>query len=318
MKKQQTSKRKFKAEIHQLLDILAHSLYKHRDVFIRELISNAVDALEKLRFQSVTRKDFEDKDSPLEINIKLDKEKKIFTIIDSGIGMSKDEIVENIGTIAKSGTSDFLKAMKKAEKGESDNLIGKFGVGFYSVFIAAKEVKITSKSYLKNESAIEWKSSGTESYSIKEIDKAPRGTKIEVFLKDDAEEFAEKYAIESAINKYSNFLPFPIKIEDTQINKVKAIWREPKSNLKEEDYKDYYKFLTNYDEFLSYLHFSTDSPIQFSSLLFVPKMKLNMFNSLNENYGPNLFVKRILIESKCKELLPNYLAFIEGVVDTED
>lgn len=309
---------KFKAETKQLLEILAHSLYTNRDIFIRELISNAADALDKVRFEEVRGSKIADPDREFEIRIELDEKKQTFTIIDTGIGMTRDELIANIGTIAHSGTSEFIKQLAKDEK-QGPELIGQFGVGFYSVFIAAEEVTIRTRSF--NEEAIpcEWQSDGSGTYRITELDDAPRGTRIELKLRDDAKEFTEKYRVENVIKKYSNFVPFPIHINGEQVNKISAIWREPKSSIKDDQYSEFFKFITNgSDEPLTHLHLSADVPIQFHSLLFIPKSNLEIPGFPAPEEGVNLFVKRILVQQNSKDVLPNYLRFIRGVVDSED
>jgi len=317
-KKPAAKKYKFKAETKQLLDILAHSLYTNRDVFVRELISNAADALDKVRFEEVRGTKIANPELAYEININLNKDKKLFTITDTGFGMTRDELISNIGTIAHSGSAEFLKKMTEANQ-QGPQLIGQFGVGFYSVFMAATEVVLTTRSYQPDEKAYEWRSDGTGSFTISEIDDAPRGTKIEAHLRDDAVEFAEKYRIEDVIKKYSNFVPFPIKIENEMVNKISAIWREPKSSIKENQYFEFFKFIANTsEEPLSYLHISSDAPIQFNSLLYFPKMNLEMMGFMSHEVDISLFVKRILIQNHCKDLLPPYLRFLKGVVDTED
>jgi molecular chaperone HtpG len=201
---------KFKAEVKQLLDILSHSLYTNREIFLRELISNASDALEKLRFETLTGTKVTDDKLPLEIKIDFDTDNNLLTISDTGIGMTDDELVKNIGIIAKSGTEDFIKKLAKS-KGDQANIIGKFGVGFYSVFMVAEEVVIKTRSFQKGAQAIQWTSQGTGTFKIEAIDeKIPRGTKIEIHLKEDAKEFAEKMKLESIIKRHSNFIPFPI------------------------------------------------------------------------------------------------------------
>ncbi|MBN2570646.1 MAG: ATP-binding protein, partial [Ignavibacteriales bacterium] len=225
----------FKAEIKQLLNILVHSLYTHKEIFLRELISNASDALDKLRFELTRNTDIEDKDTSLEINIFFDEKKKIINVIDNGIGMTESEVIENIGTIAKSGTSEFLTALSKEQK-DITNIIGKFGVGFYSVFMVAKEVVIQTKSF-KNEPAVMWKSDGLGSYEINILDEnIKRGTNIEIHLKDDMQEFLNKDRLISIVKTHSKFISFPIKVKDEQVNTQSAIWREPKSSLKKEQY----------------------------------------------------------------------------------
>ncbi len=317
--KTKSKKFHFKAEVKQLLDILVHSLYTSRDIFLRELISNSSDALDKLRFESNKGTKIIDNDLPLEIKITFDEKKKILTIEDSGIGMTKDEIISDIGTIAKSGSAEFLKQLTDTKQ-DASNIIGKFGVGFYSVFMIAKEVIIKTKSYKKDEPAIMWKSDGLGDYEISELDeKIKRGTTIEIHLKDDAEEFAEKYRLESIIKKYSNFIQFPILLEKEKVNTVSAIWREPKSSVTKEQYAEFYKYLSfDSEEPFEIIHTSVDAPIQFSALLFIPPKTNEWYKYNRDDYGLDLYVRRVLIQHKNKDLLPEYLSFIVGVVDSED
>ncbi len=312
-------KYEFKAEVKKLLDILVHSLYTSREIFLRELISNASDALDKIRFETTRGTEVSDKDLPLEIKIEFDEKKKLLTISDSGIGMTRDEIVANIGTIAKSGTEEFLKVISEA-KGDTSNIIGKFGVGFYSVFMVAKEVIIKTKSFKNDEPAIEWKSDGLGDYEIAELDeKLKRGTTIEIHLKDDAVEFTQKWKLENAIKKHSNFITFPIYLGGEKVNTVNAIWREPKSSVTKEQYNEFYKFLTyDNEEPADIIHKSVDAPIQFNALIFIPKKSYEFFWHDRENYGLDLYVRRVLIQHKNKDLLPEYLSFAKGVVDSED
>ncbi len=310
---------KFKAEVKQLLDILVHSLYTSREIFLRELISNASDALDKLRFESTKGSDIADNDLPLEIKVNFDEKKKLITVSDTGIGMSRDELVSNIGTIAKSGSAEFLKQLAE-NKSDANNIIGKFGVGFYSVFMVAEDVVIRSKSFRKDEPAVEWKSDGLGSFEISDYqDDIKRGTTIEIHLKEDTKEFADKYRLENIIKKHSNFISFPIYLENEKINSVAALWREPKSSVKKEQYNEFYKFLTyDSDEPADVIHVSVDAPIQFNSLLFIPKKNLDFFGFNREDYGLDLYVRRVLIQHKNKDLLPEYLSFVKGVVDSED
>jgi molecular chaperone HtpG len=317
-KQTSTKTYKFKAEIKQLLDILARSLYTNREVFVRELVSNAADALDKVRFESIRGTEFHQPDLEFEIRIELDKDKKTFTIVDTGIGMTRDELIKNIGTIAHSGSAEFLKQISENEQA-GPTLIGQFGVGFYSVYMVADNVEITTRSYLKDAEACQWSSDGAGSYKIESVEQAPRGTKIVVHLREDAIEFAEKYRIENVIKKYSNFVPFPIKLNGEQINKISAIWREPKTSVKEDQYKEFYKFFANTsEEPISWLHFSADAPIQLNALLFFPKTNYEILGFSPKEHGVNLFVKRVLIQTDNKDLLPQYLRFMKGVVDTED
>lgn len=320
MSSEGTSKQfEFKAEVKQLLNILVHSLYTNREIFLRELISNASDALDKLRFESNKGTDFADKDLPLEITISFNKDKKELTVSDTGIGLTRDELISNIGTIAKSGSADFLAQLSK-DKDAANNIIGKFGVGFYSVFMVAKEVTIKTKSFRQDEPAIMWVSDGLGSYTIEELSEPmKRGTNIIISLNDDAEEFVEKYRLENIIKKHSNFITFPIKIDGEQVNKITALWREPKSSVKKEQYKEFYTFLT-YDnqEPLEIIHTSVDAPIQFNALLFIPAKTFDLFGYNREDYGLDLYVKRVMIQHKNKDLLPEYLSFVRGLVDSED
>ncbi len=315
----ETSKFEFKAETKQLLDILVHSLYTNREIFLRELISNASDALDKLRFQSNKGTEIADSDLDLEIKIDFDSEKNTITVQDTGIGMTRDEIIANIGTIAKSGSADFLQQLQE-NKEDANNIIGKFGVGFYSVFMVADKVTIKTKSFQQEAKAIQWESDGLGTYEIIEIEEPKkRGTEIIIHLKEDTKDYAEKYRLETIIKKHSNFISFPIKVKEDQINTVSALWREPKSNVKKEQYDEFYKFLSyDTDEPFETIHVSVDAPIQFSCILFIPKKDMDLFGFNRDNYGLDLYVRRVLIQHQNKDLLPEYLSFVKGVVDSED
>jgi molecular chaperone HtpG len=319
MTEQHSTKFEFKAETRKLLDILVHSLYTSREIFLRELISNASDALDKIRFESTKGTDVADNNLPLEIRIGFDDKKNIITVSDTGIGMTRDEMIANIGTIAKSGSEEFLKQLA-GNKEAVNNIIGRFGIGFYSVFMVAKEVIIKTKSYKKDEIAVEWKSDGEGDYEISEIDKKiNRGTMIEIHLKDDAKEFADKYRLEGIIKKHSNFISFPIYLDKENVNTIAAIWREPKSSIKKERYDAFYKFLTfDNDEPFETIHTSVDAPIQFNALMFIPKKSHEFWRFNRDDYGLDLYVRRVLIQHQNKDLLPEYLSFVKGVVDSED
>ncbi|MGA7719920.1 MAG: molecular chaperone HtpG [Ignavibacteriaceae bacterium] len=318
-KQTSTKKYEFKAEVKQLLDILVHSLYTSREIFLREIISNASDALDKLRFESTRGSEIADKDLPLEIKIDFDETKKIITVSDTGIGMTRDELITNIGTIAKSGSAEFLKQLKDNQS-DTNNIIGKFGVGFYSVFMVAEDVVIKTKSFKPGEPAIEWQSNGLGDYEIAELDGSMnRGTSIEIHLKEDAKEFAEKYRLETVIKKHSNFISFPIYLGSEKINTVAALWREPKSSVKKEQYNEFYKFLSyDSEEPADVIHITIDAPIQFNSLMFIPKKSFDFFGYNRDDHGLDLYVRRVLIQHKNKDLLPEYLGFVKGVVDSED
>ena len=309
----------FKAETKKLLDILVHSLYTSKDIFLRELISNSSDALDKLHFESNKGTEIADKDLPLEIKIEFDDKENTLTITDTGIGMTRDELISNIGTIAKSGSEEFLKQLSESKEAVN-NIIGRFGIGFYSVFMVAKEVVIKTKSYKKDEPAVEWKSDGLGEYEIADLtEEVKRGTTIEIFLKEETKEFSEKYRLESIIKKHSNFISFPIYLENEKINTVAALWREPKSSIKKEQYTDFYKFLTyDNEEPFETIHTSVDAPIQFNSLLFIPKKSYEYWRFNRDDYGLDLYVRRVLIQHQNKDLLPEYLSFVKGIVDSED
>lgn len=313
------TKFEFKAETKKLLDILVHSLYTSKDIFLRELISNASDALDKIRFESNKGTEITDKDLPLEIKIAFDDKKNLVTVTDTGIGMTRDELIANIGTIAKSGSEEFLKQLSE-NKEAVNNIIGRFGIGFYSVFMAAKEVVLKTKSYKKDEPAVEWRSDGLGDYEISELnEEIKRGTTIEIYLKDETKEFAERHRLESVIKKHSNFISFPIYLENEKINTIAALWREPKSSIKKEQYDEFYKFLTyDNEEPLETIHTSVDAPIQFNALLFIPKKSYEFWRWNRDDYGLDLYVRRVLIQHQNKDLLPEYLSFVKGVVDSED
>ncbi len=296
-----------------------HSLYTSKDIFLRELISNASDALDKIRFESNKGTEITDKDLPLEIKIAFDDKKNLVTVTDTGIGMTRDELIANIGTIAKSGSEEFLKQLSE-NKEAVNNIIGRFGIGFYSVFMAAKEVVLKTKSYKKDEPAVEWRSDGLGDYEISELnEEIKRGTTIEIYLKDEAKEFAERHRLESVIKKHSNFISFPIYLENEKINTIAALWREPKSSIKKEQYDEFYKFLTyDSEEPLEIIHTSVDAPIQFNALLFIPKKSYEFWRWNRDDYGLDLYVRRVLIQHQNKDLLPEYLSFVKGVVDSED
>ncbi|MBD3225015.1 MAG: molecular chaperone HtpG [Caldithrix sp.] len=318
---QQTRSYKFKAEVTQLLDILVHSLYTNREIFLRELISNASDALDKLRFEQTRGTEVTNPDLPLEINIELDEKNKILTLSDTGVGMTRDEIITNIGTIAKSGSGEFLKKLADdAKKKDVSNIIGQFGVGFYSVYMVAKEVVITTRSYLKDQPAIRWRSDGSGTFKITDLEEElPRGTRIEVHLKDDAEEFVQKHRIESTIKKHSNFINFPIKVNGEKVNTVQALWREPKAKISQEQYEEFYKFFTlDSEPPLDTIHVSIDAPVQFNSIMFIPKHTFDIFGVSKDEIGLDLYVQSVLIQHKNSDILPEYLGFLKGMVDSPD
>ncbi len=310
--------KEFQAEVKQLLDIVIHSLYTEKEIFLRELISNSADALEKIRHKQLIEDDIFDKDAPLEINIAFDEEAKTLTITDSGIGMTKEEIEENLGTIAHSGSKSFFTEL--AENAKADvNLIGQFGVGFYAAFMVAKKVTVQSKSAQPDAIGCEWISEGVGSYTLADCDGLHRGTKIILELSEDNEEYASEFEIKRIIKQYSNFVSFPIKITGEAVNTVQAIWAKTKSDIKDEEYADFYKFISNaMDEPLTHLHFNADAPLAIKSLLFVPKDNFETLGFGRMDPGVSLYCRKILIEQDSPNILPEWLRFVKGVVDSED
>jgi len=309
----------FRAEIRQLLNILIHSLYTDREIFLRELISNASDALNRLQFVMLTDRDVRDPDAELAIHITGDPEARTLTISDSGDGMTREEMIENLGTIAHSGAATFLQNLQEGQK--LSDLIGQFGVGFYSVFMVADEVQVTSLSRRPDATAWTWIAAGDDSYTIAPAEKTDRGTTIVIKLKEEAKEFSESYRLRDVIHKHSDFVSFPIYLgEDAEpVNQRAALWRQPASEITDEAANDFYKQLTlDFDTPLARAHLNTDAPVQIYALLFVPaKSERGMFSS-RKDHGLKLYSRKVLIQEYAKDLLPNYLRFVEGVVDSED
>lgn len=310
----------FKAETKQLLQILIHSLYKDREVFLRELLSNASDALNRIRFAMLTEQNVLDADAELNIRISVDKDARMITIQDTGIGMSREEIIENLGTIAQSGARKFLEAAKD-NKDQSVQVIGQFGVGFYAVFMVAEWVRVTSRSYKPDAAAVAWYSQGEENFQVEPADMGQRGTKIEIKLKEDVAEFADEYRIKNIIHKHSDYIGFPIYVGESneQVNKQTAIWRTPKANVTDDQHKDFYRQLTlDFEDPLMHIHFVTDAPVQVYALLYFPSKGRRDAFSLRKEDGLKLYSRNILIDEYSKDLLPEYLRFVQGVVDSED
>ena len=308
----------FQAEVQRVLDIVINSLYTDKEIFVRELVSNASDALEKLRHTQITEKEIHDDNLSLEINLTTDDKAGTLTIQDFGIGMNREELVENLGTIAHSGSKKFLEAMKEGDAAK-DNLIGQFGVGFYSTFMAAEKVQVYTHSWDPAESGLVWESEGAGSYTIEEAEGQRRGTKIVVHLKEECKEFATEERIKHIIKQYSNFVQFPININGERVNTVEAIWLRNKSEISEEEYTEFYKFQANaYDEPLLRMHFNADAPISINSLLFVPKENTERFGFGKMDPSVALHCRKVLIDAEPKGLLPDWLRFLKGVVDSAD
>ncbi|MHA1969925.1 MAG: molecular chaperone HtpG [Candidatus Hodarchaeales archaeon] len=314
----------FQAEIQKLLDILINRLYKNREIFLRELISNAADAADALHRARIAQledsKNIIDVDVDPSIQISFDEEENTITVSDNGYGMSLEEAKVNLGTIAQSGTLEFLQSIDNSS--DVANLIGQFGVGFYSSFIVSNEVVVRSRSLSKDTQGVEWRSKGSGSFSVAIIEKKARGTDVILHLKDDAKEFANKFKLESIIKKYSDFVGFPIRIGDEKapVNRQIPIWHQSSDVVKDEEYNDYYRQVSmDYTEPFHRLHLSVDAPIQFRALLFLPTRRNRMMmTSTHQDYGLRLYSKKILVQEKAKDLLPEYLRFVFGVVDSED
>ena len=324
--------RQFKTEVQQLLQLMIHSLYSNRDIFLRELVANAADALDKARFESLTdpasARDWK-------ITITPDKEAKTLTIADNGIGMTEEDVVENIGTIAKSGTKAFLKMLEEKGENSSDipELIGQFGVGFYSAFMVASKVELTTR---RNDApAVRWSSTGEGSYELSAAEKELPGTEIVLFLKDDAEIYLENWKISEIVHRYSDFIAYPIvlpekkvneedkseSVEERVLNSQKAIWLRKPSEITEDEYKSFYAHLSNFGgtEYLKAIHMTAEGASEFKALLFLPKQApFNILMPDIQKKGLQLYIKRMFITDECKELLPDYLRFVCGVVDSSD
>ncbi|HUT63716.1 MAG TPA: molecular chaperone HtpG [Anaerolineae bacterium] len=310
--------RTFQAEVKQVLDIVIHSLYINREIFIRELISNASDALEKMRYESLIQKINAEKTAPFEIRIDTDSKNHTISVTDTGVGMTHEELINNIGTIARSGTREFLENLAENKNLDSE-LIGKFGVGFYSSFMVAKKVRLRTRSFKNTETGYEWASDGIGEYTISEEKNIPLGTTVIVELKDDSHEFEKTETIKEIINKYSNFVPFPILLNGEKVNTVQAIWLKNPSEVSDSEYKEFFKFLSNStDEPVYRIHLTSDAPLQFSSILYVPAENIEQFGLVKLKPSINLYCKKILVEQHTEKLVPDYLRFVTGVVDSAD
>ncbi len=313
----------FQTEIKQLLHILSHSLYQNREITLRELISNASDSLNKLRHVQLSEEKYRD-DVPLEISLEPDKEACVLTIRDNGIGLTRDELVKNLGTIAHSGSKEFLRTLASSQVGDEAkadlSLIGQFGVGFYSAFMLAEKVVVVTRSY-KEETGWRWESDGSGRFTITPVEgDVPRGAQIILHLKPEMEEFTEPTRLEYVVHKYSTFVPHPIKLDDKLLNEQKPIWVEPKNQVTAEQHEGFYQWLAHGTEQkpLWHLHLSSDSPIQFHSILYCPPANFELLGFGSMQHGINFCAKRILVQDDCRDLLPDYLRFLYGVVDSAD
>ena len=310
-----TEKHAFQAEIGQLLEIVTHSLYTDKEIFVRELISNAADALEKLKFLQTSGAEIVEPETPLTIKVSTDDQAKTITITDTGIGMTQAELVENLGTIAHSGSKAFLEQLKE-NKGDA-HLIGQFGVGFYSAFMVADQVSVHTRSYLPQEEGLVWTSDGASGYEIEPSAGLSRGTRIVLHLKDA--EFASASRIEGIIKRYSNFVQFPIELNGTAVNTVQALWTKNKNEITDTEYNEFYKYIGHDSDAPQYrLHFSADAPLSIRALLFIPEKSPELLTLSRGEPEVHLYCRKILIQANPKALFPEWLRFLRGVVDSED
>ena len=326
----------FKAEVAKVLELVTRSLYTNREIFLRELVSNASDALDKARFEALVDGTLEGQELEPKIRIFIDKPRGVLAIEDTGIGMTREEATQQLGTIAHSGTLRFLEAAAKRNndgKAVDLNLIGQFGVGFYSAFMVADRVDVHSKSGKAGNDAVRWTSAGDGTFEVAASDRAVRGTRIELHLKEDAKEFLDRFRIEHIVKRYSNFVMYPVELKETdaegnedssfkQLNEVAAFWTRDPKELEDKDYEDFYRhvmggFVLPGDKPLARLHLSMDAPLQFRAVLFVPgRRPADLF--AEESRHLQLFARRVLVMDNCDKLLPVYLRFVRGVVDSED
>ena len=331
------AKHTFQTEVNQLLDLMIHSLYSNKEIFLRELVSNASDALDKLQYLTLTDDKLKSLEFAPKIDIHFDSEKNTLTISDSGIGMSEQDLMENLGTIAKSGTKNFLSKLSGDKKKDSA-LIGQFGVGFYSAFMVASKIIVTTKKAGETQ-AYAWISDGSGEFEIEKCEKESHGSEIKLYLKEDEKEFTSRWRIEEIVKKYSDHIPFPIFLhytetktegegenkkeiieqKDEQINKASALWRISKKDLKDEEYKEFYKNLS-YDSSdpLSWIHTKVEGTLEYTTLFYIPQTAPFDLYRVDYKSGVKLYVKRVFITDDDKELLPSYLRFVRGIIDSED
>ena len=339
-----TEKKEFKTEVQQLLDLVIHSLYSNKDIFLRELISNGSDAIDRLRFEALSNKELIKDDPEFRIKLFVDNEAKTLRIEDNGIGMTRDELEENIGTIAHSGTRQFMEELKKGKAKASPELIGQFGVGFYSAFMVADSVMLKTRPATGDESWT-WESSGDGSYEISEGGRDKRGTEITLHLNKSSRDYIVEFRLRQIIKKYSDFVEYPVVMDiirdetpmddegkpkegaekettvtEETLNSMKAIWMRPKSEVKKEEYNEFYKHVSHdYTDPLKTIHYSAEGKIEFKALLYLPaKAPFDMFQQEGTKHGIHLYVKRIFIMDNCEALLPRYLRFAKGVVESND
>lgn len=329
MNKTNTETRGFQSEVKQLLHLMIHSLYSNKEIFLRELISNAADAADKLRFNALENPDIYGNDADLKIRIWIDKETGTLTLSDNGIGMTRDEVIENLGTIAKSGTKSFLESLG-GDKLKDSRLIGQFGVGFYSSFIVADKVTVISRSaYAQPDEGVEWQSTGEGEYTLNQITKDRRGTDVILHFRDDNKEFLEDWRLRSIISKYSDHIALPVEIQTKEdkedrikwekINKAEALWTRNKRNISNEEYKEFYKYISHDStDPLTWTHNKVEGKQEYTNLLFIPaKAPWDLWNREHQ-HGLKLYVQRVFILDDAKQFMPNYLRFVKGLIDSND
>jgi molecular chaperone HtpG len=317
----------FQAEVTQLLDLMVHSLYSNKEIFLRELISNASDALDRLRFAALSDETLNENDTNLKIHIAYDKEARTITINDNGIGMSREEVIEQIGTIAKSGTREFLRSLTGDQQKDA-NLIGQFGVGFYSSFIVADRVTLrTRRAGLDSQHGVLWESNGQGEYTIETIEKPSRGTEVVLHLREDEEELLNGHRIRTIIRKFSDHITFPImmkveekdKDEEEQVNRASALWARPKSDITQEEYNEFYKSVGHdFTDPLAYVHSRMEGAYEYILLLYIPSQAPFDLWNRERRHGVKLYVRRVFIMDDAEQLMPGYLRFVRGIVDSND
>ncbi|CAH0185781.1 UNVERIFIED_ORG: molecular chaperone HtpG [Rahnella aquatilis] len=327
MKGQET--RGFQSEVKQLLHLMIHSLYSNKEIFLRELISNASDAADKLRFRALSAPELYEGDGELHVRLAFDKEKRTLTLSDNGIGMSRDEVIDNLGTIAKSGTKAFLQSVG-SEQAKDSQLIGQFGVGFYSAFIVADKVTVRTRAAgASADEGVFWESAGEGEYTLADIEKADRGTEITLHLREDQDEFLDDWRVRSIISKYSDHIALPVEVEtrneedDTvtweQINKAQALWTRGKAEVTDDEYKEFYKHISHdFSDPLSWSHNRVEGKQEYTSLLYIPSQApWDMWNR-DHKHGLKLYVQRVFIMDEAEQFMPNYLRFVRGLIDSND
>ena len=332
-------KMEFKTEVKQILDLMVHSLYSQKEIFLRELISNASDAIDKAHFESLTNKEILEGENDWKIKIIADKDAGTLTISDNGTGLSKDDAIKELGTIAHSGTKEFLAALKSKEVKDNPELIGQFGVGFYSTFMVADKVTVISrKAGAGDKKGIKWESGADGSFTVEDVEKANKGTDVTLHLKEDEKNYLDEWEIKSTVKKYSDFIEHPVVMdvereeeskldktkkvkvtEEETLNSMKAIWLKSKSEITEADYNDFYKHVSHdFTDPAKVLHYKAEGASEFTSLLYIPSMRPADIYYKEYKVGPTLYVKRVKIIDHCEELIPPYLRFVKGVVDSSD